>query len=57
MYAYWFKSFWKSNWSRFDFVVVSIGLLTMTDLDLPGSQQHRLGGAPAGHNMFDAHRS
>lgn len=36
MYAYWFKSFWKSNWSRFDFVVVSIGLLTMTDLDLPG---------------------
>mmetsp|Transcript_42249 Transcript_42249/g.122114 ORF Transcript_42249/g.122114 Transcript_42249/m.122114 type:complete len:490 (-) Transcript_42249:109-1578(-) len=36
MYAYWCKSFWKSSWNIFDFLVVCIGLLTMTDLDLPG---------------------
>ncbi|CAJ1362978.1 unnamed protein product [Effrenium voratum] len=36
MYAFWFRRFWKSAWNVFDFVVVSIGLLNMTKVPLPG---------------------
>merc|ERR1719456_1258156 len=36
MYAYWLCRFWKSAWNVFDFIVVSIGLLTMFNAPLPG---------------------
>lgn len=37
MYGHWFFNFWKDVWNWFDFVVVSIGLVTMMDLPLPPS--------------------
>jgi len=36
MYAFWLCDFWKSTWNVFDFVVVSIGLLTTLQVPLPG---------------------
>merc|ERR1719378_1872029 len=36
MYATWFCRFWTSSWNVFDFVVVSIGLLTTFKVPLPG---------------------
>eukprot|EP00441_Pelagodinium_beii_P018187 CAMPEP_0197662544 /NCGR_PEP_ID=MMETSP1338-20131121/53854_1 /TAXON_ID=43686 ORGANISM="Pelagodinium beii, Strain RCC1491" /NCGR_SAMPLE_ID=MMETSP1338 /ASSEMBLY_ACC=CAM_ASM_000754 /LENGTH=390 /DNA_ID=CAMNT_0043240439 /DNA_START=23 /DNA_END=1195 /DNA_ORIENTATION=+ len=37
MYAFWLKRFWKSAWNVFDFVVVAIGLLFMSKVELPPS--------------------
>jgi len=34
MYAFWFRKFWQSGWNVFDFVVVSIGLITTFNIDL-----------------------
>ncbi|CAE7540773.1 unnamed protein product [Symbiodinium pilosum] len=36
MYAFWFWRFWRSGWNIFDFVVVTIGILNMTRIPLPG---------------------
>eukprot|EP00931_Biecheleriopsis_adriatica_P032737 TRINITY_DN19065_c0_g1_i1.p1 TRINITY_DN19065_c0_g1~~TRINITY_DN19065_c0_g1_i1.p1 ORF type:complete len:437 (+),score=104.44 TRINITY_DN19065_c0_g1_i1:125-1435(+) len=36
MYAFWLCRFWKSGWNIFDFLVVSIGLLGMFKVPLPG---------------------
>ncbi|CAE8731711.1 unnamed protein product [Polarella glacialis] len=36
MYAFWLCAFWRSAWNVFDFFVVSIGLLTMFNVPLPG---------------------
>mgnify|MGYP002803405869 CR=1 FL=1 len=36
MYSFWFWSFWKSGWNVFDFVVVTIGILNMSKIPLPG---------------------
>lgn len=36
MYAFWLCDFWKSGWNIFDFVVVTIGLLTQFEVPLPG---------------------
>mmetsp|Transcript_36500 Transcript_36500/g.83888 ORF Transcript_36500/g.83888 Transcript_36500/m.83888 type:complete len:521 (-) Transcript_36500:101-1663(-) len=36
MYAFWFKRFWKSGWNVFDVIVVSIGILTTSQVPLPG---------------------
>lgn len=36
MYAFWFWPFWKSGWNVFDFVVVTIGILNMSKIPLPG---------------------
>lgn len=36
MYASWLYDFWNSGWNVFDFVVVSIGLLDMSNAPLPG---------------------
>ncbi|CAK9095659.1 unnamed protein product [Durusdinium trenchii] len=36
MYAFWFRRFWTSAWNVFDFVVVTIGILNMSKLPLPG---------------------
>mmetsp|Transcript_93832 Transcript_93832/g.148214 ORF Transcript_93832/g.148214 Transcript_93832/m.148214 type:complete len:371 (-) Transcript_93832:65-1177(-) len=35
MYAHWFWLFWKSGWNIFDVIVVTIGLVTMSNLPLP----------------------
>mmetsp|Transcript_93 Transcript_93/g.264 ORF Transcript_93/g.264 Transcript_93/m.264 type:complete len:475 (-) Transcript_93:50-1474(-) len=36
MYAFWFWRFWRSGWNIFDFVVVTIGILNMSKIPLPG---------------------
>mmetsp|Transcript_64605 Transcript_64605/g.79026 ORF Transcript_64605/g.79026 Transcript_64605/m.79026 type:complete len:380 (+) Transcript_64605:45-1184(+) len=36
MYAFWFWTFWKSAWNVFDFLVVTIGILNMSKIPLPG---------------------
>jgi len=36
MYSSWLWKFWKSGWNVFDFVVVSIGILTTINVPLPG---------------------
>lgn len=36
MYGYWFVVFWTSAWNWFDVVVVSIGVLEMAQVPLPG---------------------
>jgi len=36
MYGFWFARFWMSGWNIFDFVVVTIGLLTTFNVPLPG---------------------
>eukprot|EP00931_Biecheleriopsis_adriatica_P059450 TRINITY_DN3556_c0_g2_i1.p1 TRINITY_DN3556_c0_g2~~TRINITY_DN3556_c0_g2_i1.p1 ORF type:complete len:448 (-),score=113.39 TRINITY_DN3556_c0_g2_i1:84-1427(-) len=36
MYSFWCKAFWKSGWNVFDFVVVTIGLINMTPIPMPG---------------------
>jgi len=36
MYAFWLCKFWKSAWNVFDFVVVSIGMLGLLQVPLPG---------------------
>eukprot|EP00930_Biecheleria_cincta_P103889 TRINITY_DN95_c0_g1_i1.p1 TRINITY_DN95_c0_g1~~TRINITY_DN95_c0_g1_i1.p1 ORF type:complete len:536 (-),score=147.76 TRINITY_DN95_c0_g1_i1:68-1675(-) len=36
MYASWLCNFWKSGWNVFDFIVVTIGLLTTFEVPLPG---------------------
>merc|ERR1719201_2697189 len=36
MYGFWFKKFWRSAWNMFDFVVVSIGIMTTLNVPLPG---------------------
>jgi len=36
LYAFWFAPFWKSGWNVFDFLVVTIGLLTTFKVPLPG---------------------
>mmetsp|Transcript_21950 Transcript_21950/g.51343 ORF Transcript_21950/g.51343 Transcript_21950/m.51343 type:complete len:453 (+) Transcript_21950:117-1475(+) len=36
MYGFWFRAFWKSGWNIFDFLVVTIGLLTTFEVPLPG---------------------
>jgi len=36
MYAFWFRKFWKSGWNVFDVIVVSIGILTTSQVPLPG---------------------
>mmetsp|Transcript_28530 Transcript_28530/g.75545 ORF Transcript_28530/g.75545 Transcript_28530/m.75545 type:complete len:397 (+) Transcript_28530:52-1242(+) len=36
MYSHWLKPFWKSGWNVFDFVVVTIGILTTINVPLPG---------------------
>jgi len=36
MYASWCLKFWKSSWNIFDFIVVSIGVLTTLKVPLPG---------------------
>lgn len=36
MYSFWFWPFWKSGWNIFDFVVVTIGILNMSKIPLPG---------------------
>lgn len=36
MYASWLCAFWKSSWNVFDFIVVTIGLLTTLEVPLPG---------------------
>jgi len=36
MYGSWCRVFWSSSWNVFDFVVVSIGLLTTANVPLPG---------------------
>lgn len=36
MYAFWLWEFWSSSWNVFDFVVVSIGILTTINVPLPG---------------------
>jgi len=36
MYGFWFRRFWKSAWNVFDFVVVSVGLLGLFEVPLPG---------------------
>lgn len=36
MYGFWLRQFWKSGWNVFDFVVVSIGVLGMCKVPLPG---------------------
>jgi hypothetical protein len=36
LYAFWFTPFWKSGWNVFDFLVVTIGLLTTFEVPLPG---------------------
>lgn len=36
MYGFWFWKFWTSGWNVFDFVVVSIGLMTTLKVPLPG---------------------
>jgi len=35
MYGSWAKAFWVSAWNRFDFIVVSIGVLTLCRVPLP----------------------
>jgi len=37
MYAFWWCRFWSSAWNIFDFVVVSIGIITSMNLPLPPS--------------------
>jgi len=34
MYGSWMRRFWASGWNIFDFTVVTIGLVSMTDVDL-----------------------
>eukprot|EP00930_Biecheleria_cincta_P074193 TRINITY_DN61395_c0_g1_i1.p1 TRINITY_DN61395_c0_g1~~TRINITY_DN61395_c0_g1_i1.p1 ORF type:complete len:470 (-),score=100.83 TRINITY_DN61395_c0_g1_i1:40-1449(-) len=36
MYGFWFRQFWSSGWNIFDFIVVSIGVLNMCKVPLPG---------------------
>lgn len=36
MYSFWFWEFWNSGWNVFDFVVVSIGLMSVLQVPLPG---------------------
>eukprot|EP00930_Biecheleria_cincta_P074738 TRINITY_DN6195_c0_g1_i1.p1 TRINITY_DN6195_c0_g1~~TRINITY_DN6195_c0_g1_i1.p1 ORF type:complete len:429 (+),score=90.37 TRINITY_DN6195_c0_g1_i1:139-1425(+) len=36
MYGFWFWRFWSSAWNIFDFLVVSIGVLGMAKVPLPG---------------------
>mmetsp|Transcript_2185 Transcript_2185/g.3719 ORF Transcript_2185/g.3719 Transcript_2185/m.3719 type:complete len:432 (+) Transcript_2185:122-1417(+) len=36
MYGSWFRDFWRSGWNVFDFMVVTIGLLTTFRVPLPG---------------------
>jgi hypothetical protein len=36
MYAFWLREFWSSGWNKFDFLVVSIGLLNICKVPLPG---------------------
>jgi len=36
MYGFWFWRFWRSAWNVFDFVVVSVGLLGLFEVPLPG---------------------
>jgi len=36
MYGFWLRPFWSSTWNWFDFVVVSLGVLDMAEVDLPG---------------------
>ena len=36
MYGHWCKPFWKSGWNVFDVIVVTVGLLNMLRLALPG---------------------
>jgi len=36
MYGYWFVVFWTSAWNWFDVVVVSLGVLDMLEVPLPG---------------------
>mmetsp|Transcript_84577 Transcript_84577/g.217919 ORF Transcript_84577/g.217919 Transcript_84577/m.217919 type:complete len:396 (-) Transcript_84577:89-1276(-) len=36
MYAFWLCKFWRSGWNVFDFIVVSVGLLFMMQIPLPG---------------------
>lgn len=36
MYSTWFFRFWMSSWNRFDFAVVSIGLMDQFQVPLPG---------------------
>lgn len=36
LYGFWFWRFWKSGWNVFDFVVVSIGMLGVFKVPLPG---------------------
>lgn len=36
MYGFWFWRFWTSAWNLFDFLVVSIGILGMLKVPLPG---------------------
>lgn len=36
MYGFWWRRFWKSAWNVFDFVVVTIGMLDVLQVPLPG---------------------
>merc|ERR1712137_303528 len=36
MYGRWWCEFWRSNWNRFDFFVVSIGIIDLAWTDMPG---------------------
>jgi len=36
MYGFWFRPFWSSAWNWFDFLVVTIGVLNMVNVPLPG---------------------
>jgi hypothetical protein len=36
MYGFWFWRFWKSGWNVFDFLVVTIGMLSVFQVPLPG---------------------
>mmetsp|Transcript_22582 Transcript_22582/g.51685 ORF Transcript_22582/g.51685 Transcript_22582/m.51685 type:complete len:460 (-) Transcript_22582:85-1464(-) len=36
MYGFWLRDFWMSGWNIFDFLVVTIGLLTTFKVPLPG---------------------
>ncbi|KAK3266134.1 hypothetical protein CYMTET_25237 [Cymbomonas tetramitiformis] len=42
MYAFWFFEFFQSGWNWFDFIVVSIGLITLFVPSLPGVTTLRL---------------
>ncbi|KAK3271760.1 hypothetical protein CYMTET_19915 [Cymbomonas tetramitiformis] len=42
LYAHWFKEFWQSGWNVFDFVVVTISLLSLSLQGLPGISTLRL---------------